>query len=496
MAITAQDLIDAALDAQSLEDIVNGADNINGTGVVTTRLGQQINTVAKIISQANGRVNVLRYDTRALLFADLLHIAGTLAVVTNDSTPAYNTFYKKSGASGSGSWAAINLITPNMPAINGGDAGKLIAVKSDESGYELRNNLSLIGVNATPDATNKLSVASAESLFSYNGSGGHLMKVNKALLADSAAISFRNNNSTRALLGLLGDDNFSMRVSANGTDYNTSFIIANASGNIDIQKNCKIKTLGFASSTELTIATGSVTPTQTYHTLDTQSDASADDLDTVVTTNIPDGHLVILRIENASRVITLKHGTGNLQLLNGDIEMNLTTGAVILMRVGSNFIQVANSFSSAGFSSNGATPPVAFTSTTTLDIPLALSDYTGYDVTIYAETGGRISSLDYSTNGAASFGSLGLNTMVGTWSSVAGGAGNEPSYMIEIHQLKLAGTANIFGKVVGSSRAGGSAAFMYGIESYINAATMTHLRANFTSATSGFYVVKPRGARA
>lgn len=286
-----------------------------------------------------------------------------------------------------------------------------------------------------------------------------------------------------------------MRVSADGSTYNTSFIIANATGNIDFQKNAKFKTFGFSSSSELTIASGVVTPTQTYHTLDTQGDAAADDLDTIAVTNIPDGHLVVLRIENVARVVTLKNGTGNLQLINGDIIMNFTTGVVVLMRVGSNFVQVVNGFAGDVVAGTPSTAPVAFTSTTTLDIPLNIAQYTGYDVTIYAETGGRISSLDYSTNGAASFGSLGLNTMVGTWASVSGGAGNEPSYMIEIHQLKLAGTANIFGKVVGSSRAGGSAAFMYGIESYINAATMTHLRANFTSATSGFYVIKPRGAR-
>lgn len=50
--INYQDLIDAAADAQSLEDVVNGAANINGTGIVTTRLGQQLKTLAKIQSDA------------------------------------------------------------------------------------------------------------------------------------------------------------------------------------------------------------------------------------------------------------------------------------------------------------------------------------------------------------------------------------------------------------------------------------------------------------
>lgn len=46
--ITKQELIDAQLDAQSLEDIVNGSATINGTGIVTTRLGQTAKTLKKI----------------------------------------------------------------------------------------------------------------------------------------------------------------------------------------------------------------------------------------------------------------------------------------------------------------------------------------------------------------------------------------------------------------------------------------------------------------
>lgn len=52
--INEQMLIDAAADAQSLEDIVNGAVSFNGTGIVTTRLGQNIKTAAKIMDELAG----------------------------------------------------------------------------------------------------------------------------------------------------------------------------------------------------------------------------------------------------------------------------------------------------------------------------------------------------------------------------------------------------------------------------------------------------------
>jgi len=66
---------------------------------------------------------------------------------------------------------------------------------------------------------------------------------------------------------------------------------------------------------ELTISGGTVTPATRDHggnfTIDTESGAAADDLDTVSLTNIPDGALIWLHAENASRVVTLKHADGS-----------------------------------------------------------------------------------------------------------------------------------------------------------------------------------------
>jgi len=60
----------------------------------------------------NGAITVKK-ATRALLYADLAHVADTLAVVYNDSTAAQNGIYVKSGGSGSGSWAITALALPS-----------------------------------------------------------------------------------------------------------------------------------------------------------------------------------------------------------------------------------------------------------------------------------------------------------------------------------------------------------------------------------------------
>ncbi len=87
--------------------------------------------------------------------------------------------------------------------------------------------------------------------------------------------------------------------------------------------------LDFATSTALTIATGSVTPTQNWHTVDTESAAASDDLDTIVATNATDGFMLFLRQSNNARDVTIKHNTGNIYCPGGvDIVLTDTTQVV------------------------------------------------------------------------------------------------------------------------------------------------------------------------
>ncbi|RVO65707.1 tail fiber domain-containing protein [Sinorhizobium meliloti] len=61
---------------------------------------------AAIDAYSSGAGSIAK-STRALLFADLAHAADVTAWVYADSTVAYNGIYRKSGASGSGSWSLI-----------------------------------------------------------------------------------------------------------------------------------------------------------------------------------------------------------------------------------------------------------------------------------------------------------------------------------------------------------------------------------------------------
>lgn len=70
-------------------------------------------------------------------------------------------------------------------------------------------------------------------------------------------------------------------------------------------------------STELTISSGAITVTQPYHSIDTESDASGDDLITI-TAAVGAGEMIYVRLANSARMINFKDGDGNLIIPGGD----------------------------------------------------------------------------------------------------------------------------------------------------------------------------------
>ena len=93
------------------------------------------------------------------------------------------------------------------------------------------NPTSLVGVNATADTTNRLSVASAGSLFNHSGSN-HQLKINKSASGNTASVVLQDALSTRAEIGLTGDDNFHIKVSPDGSSVTEAMIVDKTTGNV------------------------------------------------------------------------------------------------------------------------------------------------------------------------------------------------------------------------------------------------------------------------
>ena len=97
-------------------------------------------------------------------------------------------------------------------------------------------NLTMLGINTTADATNKLAVASAAILFNHIG-GDMQVKINKNAAGNKASFLFQNGFSGRAEFGLLGDDNFTLKVSADGSTFFNALKMLASSGRTALKAN-------------------------------------------------------------------------------------------------------------------------------------------------------------------------------------------------------------------------------------------------------------------
>ncbi len=95
------------------------------------------------------------------------------------------------------------------------------------------NPTPLVGVNATADTTNRLAVSSPASLLNHEGTG-HQLKINKAAAANTASLMFQDGFSGRAEFGLTGDDDFHVKVSADGAIWREALVVNKTSGNIGL----------------------------------------------------------------------------------------------------------------------------------------------------------------------------------------------------------------------------------------------------------------------
>lgn len=90
-------------------------------------------------------------------------------------------------------------------------------------------NIDGLGIGTASDAVNRLAVAADATLLSHGGSD-HRLKVNKATGLDTASLLFQSNWSGRAEMGLTGDEDFHVKVSADGSSFTEALQIRRGDG--------------------------------------------------------------------------------------------------------------------------------------------------------------------------------------------------------------------------------------------------------------------------
>ena len=175
-------------------------------------------------------------------------------VATIGTAPGTATYGVGTGATAAGATKTVNLGT-------GGAAGSdtVVNIGSDTPGADgttvvntptvtFANGVTVVGMpqanltalllglgGAVADAWNRLSVNTPAVLLNNAGAGIEAT-VNKAAAGNDAAFAFKTGFSARALIGLLGSDDFSFKVSPDGSAYFDAILIDRTSGRVELPK--------------------------------------------------------------------------------------------------------------------------------------------------------------------------------------------------------------------------------------------------------------------
>src|SRR5690349_20166112 len=101
-----------------------------------------------------------------------------------------------------------------------------------------------------------------------------------------------------------------------------------------VVKNDVLNALGTQAKQDITIASGAITPAALSSAIInlTGEGSVADNLDTITATNKYSGNIIMLQGADASNAVTVKHNTGNIQLLRSKDAVLDTTGEFILLK--------------------------------------------------------------------------------------------------------------------------------------------------------------------
>lgn len=137
---------------------------------------------------------------------------------------------------------------PVMQGMVALDLGTNHFVAFDGSAWQpLSENLDIstvakLGINTGADSANKLAIRSNSALLTAidaadGGNGDMRLSVNKELAVDTASLIFQTGFSGRAEFGLAGDDDFRIKVSADGTAWSDAITVNRTNGQVTLANN-------------------------------------------------------------------------------------------------------------------------------------------------------------------------------------------------------------------------------------------------------------------
>jgi len=109
----------------------------------------------------------------------------------------------------------------------------------EQGGVDL-SSLTQLGINATSDETNRLAIRSDAVLFNHAGAS-HRCVVNKSRAEETASFIFQSDFQGFAEFGLLGNNDFALKMSENGADFKEVFHVDAASANLRLPDSRRLE---------------------------------------------------------------------------------------------------------------------------------------------------------------------------------------------------------------------------------------------------------------
>ena len=160
---------------------------------------------------------------------------GARYIVGNSPTGAWSGHADKIAAYQDGAWMHYAPVEGWIAWIADEDVAVVwdgstwTALTTGGGGGAGSGSFTTLGINATADTTNRLTLAADATLLNHDGDG-HQLKINKASASETASLLYQDAFSGRAELGLAGDDDFHFKVSPDGTSWKEAIVIDRSTG--------------------------------------------------------------------------------------------------------------------------------------------------------------------------------------------------------------------------------------------------------------------------
>ena len=159
---------------------------------------------------------------------------GTRYIVASNASGEWTNKENQIAAFQDGAWA---FYEPKSGWLAWSVEENLILVFKDNDWEQLQpkapniEQVELLGVNTPANTDARFGVSSNNSFFTHQGDS-HQLSVNKFQASDTSSLVFKTDWTGHAEMGLAGDNDFSIKVSADGTNWNESLVLSADNGKV------------------------------------------------------------------------------------------------------------------------------------------------------------------------------------------------------------------------------------------------------------------------